>query len=78
MKKLLLLLEHKIIKIGLIIVIVLAGFFLFYEQEIKEKAVNVSQGKFPTSSYLFQAYEGIKNVSFKCSLSFNLSQLKNH
>ncbi|GAA8402599.1 hypothetical protein HpBT228_06600 [Helicobacter pylori] len=61
MKKLLLLLEHKIIKIGLIIVIVLAGFFLFYEQEIKEKAVNVSQGKFPTSSYLFQAYEGIKN-----------------
>ncbi|GAA7806855.1 hypothetical protein JP0180_05840 [Helicobacter pylori] len=48
MKKLLLLLEHKIIKIGLIIVIVLAGFFLFYEQEIKEKAVNVSQGKFPT------------------------------
>lgn len=31
MKKLLLLLEHKIIKIGLIIVIVLAGFFLFYE-----------------------------------------------
>ncbi len=61
MKKLLLLLEHKIIKIGLIIVIVLAGFFLFYEQEIKEKAVNVSQGKFPTSSYLFQSYEGIKN-----------------
>ncbi len=61
MKKLLLLLEHKIIKIGLIIVIVLVGFFLFYEQEIKEKAVNVSQGKFPTSSYLFQAYEGIKN-----------------
>ncbi|GHQ86217.1 hypothetical protein VN0410_12770 [Helicobacter pylori] len=61
MKKLLLLLDHKIIKIGLIIVIVLAGFFLFYEQEIKEKAVNVSQGKFPTSSYLFQAYEGIKN-----------------
>ncbi len=44
MKKLLLLLEHKIIKIGLIIVIVLSGFFLFYEQEIKEKAVNVSQG----------------------------------
>ncbi len=42
MKKLLLLLEHKIIKIGLIIVIVLAGFFLFYEQEIKEKAVSVS------------------------------------
>ncbi|GAA8361840.1 hypothetical protein HpDR37_29860 [Helicobacter pylori] len=61
MKKLLLLLEHKIVKIGLIIVIVLVGFFLFYEQEIKEKAVNVSQGKFPTSSYLFQAYEGIKN-----------------
>ncbi len=47
MKKLLLLLDHKIIKIGLIIVIVLVGFFLFYEQEIKEKAVNVSQGKFP-------------------------------
>ncbi|GAA8455941.1 hypothetical protein HpNP70_06440 [Helicobacter pylori] len=61
MKKLLLLLEHKIIKIGLIIVIVLAGFFLFYEQEIKEKAFNVSQGKFPISSYLFQAYGGIKN-----------------
>ncbi len=37
MKKLLLLLEHKIIKIGLIIVIVLAGFFLFYEQESKKK-----------------------------------------
>ncbi|GHP68456.1 hypothetical protein VN1196_07990 [Helicobacter pylori] len=48
MKKLLLLLDHKIIKIGLIIVIVLVGFFLFYEQEIKEKAVNVSQGKFST------------------------------
>ncbi len=37
MKKLLLLLDHKIIKIGLIIVIVLVGFFLFYEQETKKK-----------------------------------------
>lgn len=37
MKKLLLLLEHKIIKIGLIIVIVLVGFFLFMNKKSKKK-----------------------------------------
>lgn len=37
MKKLLLLLEHKIVKIGLIIVIVLVGFFLFMNKKSKKK-----------------------------------------
>ncbi len=38
MKKLLLLLEHKIIKIGLIIVIVLVGFFSFLRTRNQRKS----------------------------------------
>nr|WP_183030492.1 hypothetical protein [Helicobacter pylori] len=44
MKKLLLLLEHKIIKIGLIIVIVLAGFFLFYQKTNALKPLTSAMG----------------------------------